>query len=143
MGTSVACMWATIYFAIHEEFLLNKYSNDLLLYKRFIDDMKGIWIGTNLRYAQFQFDTDNFGSLRWDFEPLSTSVNFLDLTISIEGSRIHTKTYQKSMNLYQYILPQSNHPTRMMKGIIFSLLDFPLEYSWGFMFHETMQPNSV
>ena len=49
-------------------------------------------------------------------------MNFLDLTIRIEGSRIQTKTYQKSMNLYQYIMPQSNHPRRMMKGIIFSLL---------------------
>ncbi len=123
MGTSAACMWATIYFAIHEEFLLNKYSNDLLLYKRFIDDMKGIWIGTNLRYAQFQYDTDNFGSLRWDFEPLSTSVNFLDLTITIGPSQqIQTRTFQKACNLYQYLPPHSAHSPQIMKGVTYSLL---------------------
>ena len=54
MGTSAACLWATIYFAIHEDFLLEKYKDDILLYKRFIDDMFGIWIGSNLHYAQFQ-----------------------------------------------------------------------------------------
>ena len=49
-------------------------------------------------------------------------MNFLDLTISIERSRISTKTYQKDLNLYQYIMPQSNHLPRMMKGIIYSLM---------------------
>jgi hypothetical protein len=41
MGTSAAVLWATIYFVILEEYLinLNKYSDDLLLYKRFIDDV--------------------------------------------------------------------------------------------------------
>ena len=43
MGTSAACMWATIYFSVHENStLLPKYSNNLLLYCRFIDDIFGI-----------------------------------------------------------------------------------------------------
>ena len=50
------------------------------------------------------------------------SVDFLDLTISIESRRIVTRTYQKDLNLYQYISPRSNHPPKMMEGIIFSLL---------------------
>ena len=35
---------------------------------------------------------------------------------------ITTKTYQKALNLYQYIMPQSNHPPNMMKGILYSLM---------------------
>ena len=43
MGTSAACMWATIYFAVHEtETLLPTYGRHLLIFKRFIDDMFGI-----------------------------------------------------------------------------------------------------
>ena len=123
MGTSSACMWATIYFAIHETFLLNKYADALLLYKRFIDDMKGIWIGSIQQYEEFQTDTDNFGSLRWDFSPLTRSVNFLDLTISIGPSQtIITKTYQKPINLYQYLPPHSAHAPTIMKGVAYSLL---------------------
>ena len=46
MGTSAACMWATIYFGVHEnDTLLPRFSNNLLLYCRFIDDIFGIWIG--------------------------------------------------------------------------------------------------
>ena len=123
MGTSAACLWATIYFAIHEDFLLAKYKDDILLYKRFIDDMFGIWIGSNLHYAQFQVDTDNFGSLRWDFEPLGPEKNFLDLTISIgRHGEILTRTYQKPINLYHYLPPHSAHAPHIMKGVIYSLL---------------------
>ncbi len=60
--------------------------------------------------------------MTWEFEETSDSVLFLDLTISIERGRIVTKTYQKAMNLYQYIPPTSCHPPWMMKGIIYSLI---------------------
>ena len=98
-------MWATIYFAVHENTtLLPKYSRNLLVYRRFIDDIFGIWIPTDShssRWTAFQEDTNDFGILKWEFDELSPQVNFLDLTISIEDNLIATKTYQKSMNLYQ------------------------------------------
>jgi len=46
----------------------------------------------------------------------------LDLTISIKNETIVTKTYQKAINLRQYLSPMSNHPSGMIKGIIYSLL---------------------
>lgn len=123
MGTSAAVMWATIYFAIREEYLLHKYGNDLLLYKRFIDDGIGAWIGPDYRWIEFQADVNDFGDLKWEVNPLSSSVDFMDLTISINSSLyIQTKTYQKPMNLYQYIPPTSAHPRNMMKGIVYGLL---------------------
>ncbi len=124
MGTSAACMWATIYFAVHESGkLIPKYNNHLLLFRRFIDDMIGIWLDDGSdAWQQFQADTNDFGILTWEFEDLSSSVNFLDLTITIENRRIITKTYQKALNLYQYILHSSAHPKGMMKGIIYSLI---------------------
>jgi len=124
MGTSAACMWATIYYAVHEiGVLIPKYKPNLLLFKRFIDNMFGIWIddGTIDAWEHFKADTDNFGSLTWEFKEPSQSVAFLDLTISIEDSRITTKMYQKALNLYQYIMPQSNHPPNMMKCILYNL----------------------
>ena len=60
--------------------------------------------------------------MTWTFEEPSKSVNFLDLTISIEGNEIVTKTYQKEFNLYQYISPLSNHLPKMIQGILYSLL---------------------
>ena len=125
MGTSCACMWATIYFWIHESTsLLPKFNNKLLLLKRYIDDMIGIWLcdSNPSSWEEFKKETNNFGILTWEFEEPSTSVNFLDLTINIENNRIRTRTYQKAMNLYQYIPPRSAHPRGMMKGIIYGLM---------------------
>ena len=49
MGTSAACMWATIYLTVHEmSSLVPKFNTNLLLLLRFIDDIIGIWIGNPL-----------------------------------------------------------------------------------------------
>ena len=125
MGTSAACMWATIYFGVHESTtLMPKFGRHLLLFCRFIDDIFGIWIGnpSGLYFNQLIEYTNNFGLLKWDFSTPSKSVDFLDLTIYIEDGRLLTKTYQKPMNLYQYISPSSNHPPKMIAGILYSLL---------------------
>jgi len=51
MGTSAACMWATIYFGVHESNkLIPTYQNQLSLLRRFIDDMIGIWVGTDFEW---------------------------------------------------------------------------------------------
>ncbi|KAL7532166.1 hypothetical protein ACHAWF_004034 [Thalassiosira exigua] len=84
MGTSAACMLANIYYAVHEmSLLIPKYRNNLLLFLQYIDDVFGIWIddGNPTRWQEFQWDVDNFGILMWEFEELSTSVDFLDLAI--------------------------------------------------------------
>ena len=75
-----------------------------------------------MEWKEFKRDVSNFGILTWTFEELSKSVNFLDLTISMEENKIVTKTYQKEMNLYQCNSPLSNHPPKMIQGIIYSLL---------------------
>ena len=69
MGTSAACMWATIYFAVHEiSVLIPKYNQYLLLLRRFIDNMFGIWTGDDGSWEAFKADTNNFGILTWEFE---------------------------------------------------------------------------
>lgn len=112
MGTSAACMWATIYFSVHEsDTLIPTFGHHMILYVRYIDDIFGIWIGdSNDDWLLFQNETNSFGILQWDFSPFSRSINFLDLTISVESGEITFCTYQKLMNLYQYISPHSAHP---------------------------------
>ena len=124
MGTSAACMWATIYYGVHESTtLIPKYGDNLPIFLRFIDDIFGVWTGNAADWESFKRDVNDFGILTWEIDPLSTSVDFLDLTISItQDGRLSTKTYQKEMNLYQYIPPNSAHPPGMMKGIVYGLL---------------------
>ena len=119
-------MWATIYYAYHEaNTLLPKYGHLLLYFKRFIDDIFGIWIGNlSNEWNDFCNDVNNFGVLTWDIldSRPSDSVDFLHLTLTIKGNKIVTRTYQKKMNLYLYIPPASAHPTGCIKGTIYGLI---------------------
>ena len=67
---------------------------------------------------------DNFGVLTWDIkeQQLSSTVNFLDLTLTIEKDKIVSKTYQKKMNLYLYLPLASAHPQGCIKGTIYGLV---------------------
>ncbi|KAL7547674.1 hypothetical protein ACHAWF_010952 [Thalassiosira exigua] len=119
MGTLEACMCVTFYFVIHEiDKLLPNYGGCLLIFKRLIDDMFGIWVcDNNATCNRFKNDTNDFES-----DKPSTSVVFLYLNIRIKHNTIKTSTYQKPINMYQYIPPSSAHPPGMMRGIIFSMV---------------------
>jgi hypothetical protein len=127
MGTSVACVYATIYYSYHEETtLIPRYQSSLRYYRRFIDDVLAIWIppqeAPHKIWTEFKSDL-SFGLLRWETEDLSTSVNFLDLTIAFKPDHsLSTRTFQKEMNLYLYLCPSSSHPPGVWKGLIFGSL---------------------
>jgi len=123
MGTPAACAYATISFGQHENsVILNKYKNNLLYFKRYIDDIFGIWLPPttqgNAIWSNFKEDLNNWGSLPWVIKNPTSETNFLDLTIKIINSKISTTTYQKPLNLYLYLPPNSAHPPSCLKGLI-------------------------
>ena len=124
MGTSAAVMWATLYFGYHEKHtLIPKYGDSLIYFKRYIDDILGISVFEDAStWEEFKADVSNFGILTWTFEEPSQQVNFLDMTLSIVGDHIESRTYQKKMNLYLYIPPASGHSRSIIKGTIFGLV---------------------
>ena len=65
---------------------------------------------------------NNFGKLKWTFEPLSTSTTFLDLHITLSSQNISFSTYQKPHNLYLYLPPHSAHPPGIIRSLIYGLL---------------------
>ena len=132
MGTSSACIWATIYFAVHENnCLLPKYGKHLYGRKllRFIDDIWAIWIfeqgesqATSQPWHDFKRDLQTFGRLRWTITEPSSHAVFLDLNIRIVGTQVESSTYQKDLNLYLYLPGSSAHTTGMIKGTIYGQL---------------------
>jgi len=127
MGTPPAPPYATLYFAIHEMNVLPKHPN-LLFYRRLIDDGFGVWKGNaKEEFTKFQSDINNYGKLTWEFSPLQESVNFLDLTITVDTSspptyRLDFCLYEKAMNLYLYLPPHSAHPPGILKGLIYGMI---------------------
>ncbi len=104
--------------------LLPNFKPNLLFLRRYIDDIFGIWvlIDSSITWASFKHSLNNFGILRWDISKLTYSLGYLDIELTIMDGRIITKTFQKEMNLYQYLPPHSAHPPLMLCGMIYSLM---------------------
>ena len=125
MGACCACACATLHPACHERTnLLPKFKDNLPFLCHFIDDKFGIWLRTDDQtWENFKNELNNFGKLIWKVSKLSTSVDFLDLTIAIDKNRhVYTKTYEKPMNLYLYIPPASAHPPGIFRSVVFGNL---------------------
>ena len=123
MGTPPAPPYATLYYAVHEETLLEEFHDNLFYYKRFIDDIFGIWIITDpindaSTWQRFCQRLNDFG-LQWEVNDRSHSVNFMDLTITMINNSLSTTLYEKAINPYLYIPPHSAHPPGVLTGLIY------------------------
>ena len=125
MGTSVAVMFANIYCAYRERtVILPKFRNNIVYYKRYVDDVFSLWRDTPDYTWEDLRATLPQGILKWTVERPSTTVDFLDVTINInkKTGKIVTKSYQKPMNLHLYLPSASAHPPGSYKGLIIGTL---------------------
>jgi len=123
MCTPSACAYATITFGHFENsIILENFKHELLYYKRYIDDIIGIWLppitNATTSWDNFKHTLNSWGDLQWKIEEPSSNTTFLDLEIQLTNNRVIFKTYQKEMNLYLYIPPFSAHPPSCFKGLI-------------------------
>jgi hypothetical protein len=126
MGVSPSCSYATLYYSDHENKLLEKYP-EIIFYRRYIDDIFAIWnpleVQDNIRWLNFQHDLNQCGKLRWETSERSTSINFLDLQLTIESNAtISTRLYEKAQNLYLYVPANNSHPMSSLKGLIHGMV---------------------
>ena len=128
MGTPPAPPNTTIYYGIHESTFLPNHRQHVSFYKRFIDDVFGIWLPhpnaeLNERlWDEFTKTMNNYPGLTWEFNKPSHRVDFMDLTISIHNGKITTSLFEKPLNLHLYIPPHSAHPPGLLPGIVHSTL---------------------
>ena len=122
MGSPPAPPYATLYYAVNEQYLLHRYKKHLLFYRRFIDDVFGIWNfdGDESMAMWLAFQTDlSFGTLHWTVNTPSHTCIFLDLSLRLEHGKIYTTLYEKELNLHLYLPPDSCHPPGVLKGLVF------------------------
>ena len=99
------------------------FKNNLALYACYIHDIFLVWTGTQQSFQKFT--SSNQCKLTWKTEKLSSSANFLDLTVILnrKSGKFNARTYQKDMNLFLYIPALSSHPPGLLKSIIYGLLE--------------------
>jgi hypothetical protein len=108
---------------IKRKYIIPKWQQYLLFFRRFIDDKFGVWLGSSDDFKNFITDMNTYCQLSWETTSLSKSTTCLDLTISIsQENTIHIKTFQKPTNLHLYIPPNSAHPPGVLKSIVYGNL---------------------
>ena len=128
--------WATGSYGWHERTVLLPNFAQIKIYKRFTDDIFGLWIDPDLplhltdSQERVWFEDNeawnrfklNFPALGLIFRapPPSRTKPFLDVTWTIRSNgTIHTKTYRKPANLHMYLPAASAHQQDTLKGLIF------------------------
>jgi hypothetical protein len=111
MGTPPAPQWANIFYALCDNQFVPQFLPNLIFYKRFIDDVLGMWTITNSATNTASWESyiqamklEDYG-LTCIVSPLSDKVDFMDLTIRIDGASITTTLYEKPSNFHLYIPP--------------------------------------
>ena len=96
MGAPPAPPYANLFFNKKEETLLPAFP-EITFYKRYIDDVFGIWVpSTEQRWQAFIANINDFHGMTWKVSVLSTQVNFLDFTITIRDGVINTNLFEKT-----------------------------------------------
>jgi hypothetical protein len=121
-GSPVAPSVANIFMTHIEVSVTKAWEDELLIYKRYIDDILIIFTGTHAMVERCKHDFNNLHkniNLTWEINTQNTT--FLDIII-YKGTRFpHTldyKIHQKTLNNYLYLPWSSSHPTNTKTGII-------------------------
>jgi hypothetical protein len=139
MGTSFSVTYATIFMIWLETPIINEFRVHIMLYKRYIDDILLIWLGSSAELCRFRarFGTANDHiKLEWQGTPSSVDatdparfnrhqhrkVDFLDLDIQVVtcsgSSEFAFRLYRKPGNAYAYLPYGSYHARHVFRGLL-------------------------
>ncbi len=121
MGTNAAVSLANIYMGhIIDRFL--RQQPEVFYYKRYIDDLFILWKGTKARWVHIASILNKLDpKIKIDFtDPSQSTIPFLDLNITWHPylRRFDTSIYQKELNKYMYLTPNSCHTPHTFTGFI-------------------------
>ena len=128
MGKKFAPAYANIFMANWEEEALKKCPKKPLHYLRFLDDIWGIWIGTEEELTQFiGMLNAHDSSIKLTHTIDKNTINFLDTTIYKGPKFAHTgqldiKVYFKKTDTHALLFKTSFHPKHTFRGLIKSQL---------------------
>jgi hypothetical protein len=118
MGTNSAVNLANLFLSelLDTAILKSSFSSNIILYKRYIDDIFGIWRGSEKDFNEFfNFVNQIIPGIKLT-KLFANEVSYLDILISLKDSKISFKPYSKELASFQYIPPFSSHPPACFKG---------------------------
>ena len=128
MGKKFAPAYANIFMANWEKEALAKCPKKPLHYFRYLDDIWGVWGGSEGEFDQFiQILDSHDPSIRLKFKKDKFSLEFLDTTVYKGPSyqvdqRLDIKVYFKDTDTHALLFKTSLHPKHTFRGIVKSQL---------------------
>lgn len=121
MGTKIGPNYANIFMGALEEKFLGTCSLKPYYYKRYIDDIFLIWHHGESQLLSFVTAFNSVHPSISFTESYSTStINFLDVTVSLSGTKLTTKLYRKPTDRHQYLHFRSSHTRHCKTSIPYS-----------------------
>lgn len=128
MGKRFAPSYANIFMAKWEEGALAAWPIKPLHYYRFLDDIWGVWLGSEQDFKEFINHINQFHeSIKVKYTLHPSEINFLD-TITYKGKdfihtrQLQTRVYFKDTDTHALLHKESFHPKHTFRGIVKSQL---------------------
>ena len=114
--------YANLFVCFVENQIFEQYTDPIPdFFGRFIDDCLGTASCSYAERESFIHSVNNFHpALKFTLEISESSVSFLDILISINGSRLTTSVFYKPTDSHSYLLFSSSHPNHTKISIPFS-----------------------
>ena len=124
-GTAIGTKFAPPYACLFMDRVENEFLDSELvkpwLWLRYIDDVFFIWTESEEKLEGFLNRLNVFHpNLKFTHEKSKSSVNFLDVSVSIVDNKIETDLYCKPTDCHQFLHFNSAHPFHNKKSIVYS-----------------------
>ena len=123
MGTKMAPSYANLFMGMLEQQMLSSYKHKPLLYFRYIDDIFMIWTEGEDSLNDFLTHCNNQNKhIQFEQTISSTSIPFLDISVTLERGKLTTDLYTKSTDKHQYLHCTSCHPKHTKTSLLYCLV---------------------
>ena len=122
MGTKMALAYANLFMGRLEKQALEGAKTKRYVWWRYLDDIFMIWAGNEGELREFiEYLNNLHPTIKFTSEQSSSSVAFLDTTVSIKNGKISTDLYVRPTDTHQYLLSSSYHPYHTKRSIPYGL----------------------
>lgn len=122
IGSRLGMNYASTYLGKWETELLETCEIRPLSYFRYVDDIWGLWTGTEQQLQEFHEKANSIHSnIKVDLRYGTENIEFLDVKVSIVENLIETDLFSKPSDKHLYLHNDSCHPNTVKRAIPYGL----------------------
>ena len=122
IGSRLGRNYACTYMGKWEEELLTKVQIKPTMYVRYVDDIFGLWSGTEDELKEFHKTANSIDeNIKVDLRVSNKEIEFLDVLVKNNNNKLETTIYHKPTDQHIYIHSTSEHPKTTKNAIPYGL----------------------